>query len=178
MKATRIAGYTLIATTSFFALLSWVFPFLWQYKYKDKSQTILCGNFLCICSGSDCEKHMYDKKKLEDWKEVDQDVYNGLCVNIFWTLLGLLSMGIAVLMLWKNKPKLYYPIIIAGCSFFLGIITFIGLFLRSDTHNFLKYNKDDDVLTWTFSASTAFAIISFILIIPTLYFSVNGINTH
>ncbi|KAJ5067711.1 epithelial membrane protein-related [Anaeramoeba ignava] len=159
------------------SFLSWAMPYLVGVWYSGTpSFRSSFGNFQSTCTGDLCSNPMfYESRKLSDWKDADDDVYNGLCANIAMTLIGFILLVATLFLLFKKSGITHLVFVTGGIFVFIGIMAFVGKFQNSDTHDGLKTLHDlDSDFHWSYSASTAFSIIVFIVALPGAFFALKA----
>ncbi|KAJ5067713.1 hypothetical protein M0811_02903 [Anaeramoeba ignava] len=157
------------------SFLSWVMPYLVGSYTSGVSAKYSFGNFQMVCSGSDCPSNDDWKYTLDDWKDQDKDVYNGLCANIAMTLIALIILVAALFLLFKKSGITHLVFVTGGIFVFIGIMAFVGKFQNSDYHTMLKDMHDaNSDFHWSYSASTAFSIIAFIVALPGAFFAMKA----
>ncbi|KAJ5067708.1 claudin-like in caenorhabditis [Anaeramoeba ignava] len=157
------------------SFLSWVMPYLVAFWYTQiVNARISFGNFESVCTGADCGAN-YQSTSLSDWKKTDKDVYDGLCANIAMTLIALIIFVAALFLLLKKSGITHLVFVTGGIFVFIAIMAFIGKFQNSDTHNSLQSDKNNiPGFHWSYSASTAFSIIAFIVSLPGAFFALKA----
>eukprot|EP01156_Anaeramoeba_ignava_P001717 Anaeramoba_ignava/a17_303.p2 GENE.a17_303~~a17_303.p2 ORF type:complete len:176 (+),score=34.80 a17_303:76-603(+) len=156
------------------SFLSWVMPYLVGWYTSGVSAKYSFGNFQSVCSGSDCPNN-YDGNDLSDWKDADKDVYNGLCANIAMTLIALIIFVAALFLLFKKSGITHLVFVTGGIFVFIAIMAFVGKFQNSDTRDGLKAAHElNSDFHWSYSASTAFSIIAFIVALPGAFFAMKA----
>ncbi|KAJ5067712.1 claudin-like in caenorhabditis [Anaeramoeba ignava] len=159
------------------SFLSWVMPYLFSHWYSgSNSYRISYGNFQSTCTGDPCSNPwIYQSMKLSDWKDQDKDVYNGLCANIAMTLIGFIIFVASLFLLFKKSGITHLVFVTGGIFVFIGIMVFVGKFQNSKTHDYWEHSHETNSdYHWSYSASTAFSIIVFIVSLPGAFFALKA----
>ncbi|KAJ5067709.1 hypothetical protein M0811_02899 [Anaeramoeba ignava] len=170
----RFLALLAILACGVLSFLSWVMPYLVGWYISGISAKVSFGNFESVCSGSDCSAS-YQSTSLSDWKKTDKDVYDGLCANIAMTLIALILLVAALFLLFKKSGITHLVFVTGGIFVFIAIMAFVGKFQNSNYHTMLKdAHNADSSFHWSYSASTAFSIIAFIISLPGAFFAMKA----
>ncbi|KAJ5066214.1 hypothetical protein M0811_03547 [Anaeramoeba ignava] len=167
MPSLLILSRILAVSSVISAFLGWVIPCLWKENYtvysgySDKKNIIYCGNFECLCFGSDCRKYFI--RGLIKWGDIDLNIRNGLLINIILGGIGMIHIFVATSLFFKKSHYSQIIFLFGGLLTFIGLISFIFRFKKSYYYKgMMDFDQKSTKFSWNYSFSVIFEI--FVLI--------------